>query len=141
MNLVIEVYLILINLGFLFSGIIFSSLMVNIPSFISAFFTNISSESVNFLKKFLFEIPLCKKYWSFFWFFSSSLILDLTESSPSANWISISDLRSAVKDLNQDNSYPSNQMPSLGCNIKWTPGKEPSWFKWIKNFFTHRNMV
>ena len=39
------------------------------------------------------------------------------------------DLRSAVKDLNQDNSYPSNQMPSLGCNIKWTPGKEPSWFK------------
>ena len=39
------------------------------------------------------------------------------------------DLRSAVKDLNQDNSYPSDQMPSLGCNIKWTPGKEPSWFK------------
>ena len=39
------------------------------------------------------------------------------------------DLRSAVRDLNQDNSYPSNQMPSLGCNIKWTPGKEPSWFK------------
>ena len=39
------------------------------------------------------------------------------------------DLRSAVKDLNQDNSYPSIQMPSLGCNIKWTPGKEPSWFK------------
>ena len=39
------------------------------------------------------------------------------------------DLRSAVRDLNQGNSYPSNQMPSLGCNIKWTPGKEPSWFK------------
>ena len=39
------------------------------------------------------------------------------------------DLRSAVRDLNQDNSYPSNQIPSLGCNIKWTPGKEPSWFK------------
>ena len=39
------------------------------------------------------------------------------------------DLRSAVKDLNQDNSYPPNQMPSLGCNIKWTPGREPSWFK------------
>ena len=38
------------------------------------------------------------------------------------------DLRSAVRDLNQDNSYPSNQMPSLGCNIKWSPGKEPSWF-------------
>ena len=26
-------------------------------------------------------------------------------------------------------TYPSNQLPSLGCNIKWTPGKEPSWFK------------
>jgi len=45
------------------------------------------------------------------------------------------DLRSAVKDLNQDNSSPLNQMPSLGCNIKWTPGKEPIWFKWIKKFF------
>jgi len=38
------------------------------------------------------------------------------------------DLRSAVKKLNQNDSYPSNQIPSLGCNIKWTPGKEPSWF-------------
>ncbi len=39
------------------------------------------------------------------------------------------DLRSAVRDLYLDHSYPSNQIPSLGCNIKWTPGKEPSWFK------------
>ena len=43
--------------------------------------------------------------------------------------ISGEDLCSAIRDLNQNNSYPSNQMPSLGCNIKWTPGKEPSWFK------------
>ena len=54
----------------------------------------------------------------------------LDDSRPGNNIpLSGKDLRSAVKDLNQDNSYPSNQMPSLGCNIKWTPGKEPSWFK------------
>ena len=42
--------------------------------------------------------------------------------------VSGEDLRFAVKDLNQGNSYPSNQIPSLGCNIKWTPGMEPNWF-------------
>jgi len=51
------------------------------------------------------------------------------------------DLRSAVRDLNQDNSYPSNQMPSLGCNIKWTPGKNRVGLNELKCFFTHRNMV
>ncbi len=39
------------------------------------------------------------------------------------------DLCSAVKDLNRDNSYPSNQIPSLVCKIQWTPGKEPSCLK------------
>ena len=54
----------------------------------------------------------------------------LDDSRPGNNIpLSGEDLRSAVKDLNYDNSYPLNQMPSLGCNIKWTPGKEPSWFK------------
>ena len=54
----------------------------------------------------------------------------LDDSRPSNNIpLSGEDLLSAVRDLNQDNSYPLNQMPSLGCNIKWTPGKEPSWFK------------
>jgi len=54
----------------------------------------------------------------------------LDDSRPGNNIpLSGNDLRSAVEDLNQDNSYPSNQIPSLGCNIKWTPGKEPSWFK------------
>ena len=43
--------------------------------------------------------------------------------------ISGKDLHYAIKKLNQDHSYPLNQIPSLGCNIKWTPGKEPSWFK------------
>ena len=39
------------------------------------------------------------------------------------------DLRAAVKDLNKNSDYPKSQIPSLGCNIKWTPGKEPDWFK------------
>ena len=39
------------------------------------------------------------------------------------------DLRAAVKDLNKKSDYPEPQLPSLGCNIKWSPGKEPDWFK------------
>ena len=38
------------------------------------------------------------------------------------------DLRFAVKTLTQGNCYPPNQIPSLGCNIKWISGKEPDWF-------------
>ena len=53
------------------------------------------------------------------------------DSSRPGNDISITgeDLRAAVQDLNKNNDYPSSQKPSLGCNIKWTPGKEPDWFK------------
>ena len=53
------------------------------------------------------------------------------DSSRPSNNISINgeDLRLAIKKLNQNDSYPRNQIPSLGCNIKWTPGKEPNWFK------------
>ena len=39
------------------------------------------------------------------------------------------DLRAAIKDLNKNSDYPNPQKPSLGCNIKWSPGKEPDWFK------------
>ncbi len=54
----------------------------------------------------------------------------LDGSRPSNNVpISGEDMRVAIQNLNQDDSYPSNQISSLGCNIKWTPGKEPSWFK------------
>tara|TARA_Y100001970_G_scaffold12893_1_gene14691 strand:+ start:8192 stop:8794 length:603 start_codon:yes stop_codon:yes gene_type:complete len=42
------------------------------------------------------------------------------------------DLRSAIKALVKDQVYSSPQLPSLGCNIKWSPGKEPKWFKSIK---------
>jgi len=53
------------------------------------------------------------------------------DSSRPSNDISITgeDLRAAVKDLNNNGDYPTPQRPSLGCNIKWTPGKEPDWFK------------
>ena len=54
----------------------------------------------------------------------------LDDSRPGNNIpISGKDLRFAIRELNQKNAYPSNQIPSLGCNIKWTSGKEPSWFK------------
>ena len=53
----------------------------------------------------------------------------LDGSRPSNNMpITGEDLRYAVKNLIEDESYPSNQIPSLGCNIKWSPGKEPGWF-------------
>ena len=40
------------------------------------------------------------------------------------------DLYSAIKDIKENYAnYPSPQIPSLGCNIKWTPGKEPDWFR------------
>ena len=53
------------------------------------------------------------------------------DSSRPSNDIPITgeDLRAAVQDLNKNSSYPNPQKPSLGCNIKWTPGKEPDWFK------------
>ena len=54
----------------------------------------------------------------------------LDSSRPSNNVaITGEDLRAAVKDLNNNSEYPNPQQPSLGCNIKWTPGKEPDWFK------------
>ncbi len=53
------------------------------------------------------------------------------DSSRPSNDISITgdDLRAAIKYLNKNCYYPKPQRPSLGCNIKWTPGKEPDWFK------------
>ena len=53
------------------------------------------------------------------------------DSSRPSNDIPITgkDLRAAVKDLNENSDYPNPQNPSLGCNIKWTPGEEPDWFR------------
>lgn len=38
------------------------------------------------------------------------------------------DLRRAVDALVEGREIPSDQVPSLGCNIKWKPGNEPEWF-------------
>jgi peroxiredoxin len=38
------------------------------------------------------------------------------------------DLRRAVDALVEGRELPGDQIPSLGCNIKWKPGNEPEWF-------------
>jgi peroxiredoxin len=38
------------------------------------------------------------------------------------------DLRDAVEAVLAGNRPSSEQVPSIGCNIKWTAGNEPSWF-------------
>ena len=54
----------------------------------------------------------------------------LDESRPTNNVpIDGKDLKEAVNALGKDKVYKATQVPSLGCNIKWTPGKEPEWFK------------
>ena len=39
-------------------------------------------------------------------------------------WVTKEELKALEKGL----PCNSQQVPSLGCNIKWTPGKEPDWF-------------
>ncbi len=54
----------------------------------------------------------------------------LDNSRPSNNVpVTGHDLISAAKAMVSEKDYPSKQLPSLGCNIKWTPGNEPEWFK------------
>ena len=36
-----------------------------------------------------------------------------------------SDLRAALDAVLADTALPADQFPSMGCGIKWTPGKEP----------------
>ena len=38
------------------------------------------------------------------------------------------DLRAALDAVLAGRPVPSEQKPSLGCNIKWKPGNEPDWF-------------
>ena len=38
------------------------------------------------------------------------------------------DLRFAIDSLLADKPISRDQKPSIGCNIKWHPGNEPSWF-------------
>ena len=37
------------------------------------------------------------------------------------------DLRAAVAAVLESRPVPSDQRPSLGCNIKWKPGNEPDY--------------
>jgi len=38
------------------------------------------------------------------------------------------DLRAAIDQVLADASVPTEQKPSIGCNIKWKPGNEPAYF-------------
>ena len=51
------------------------------------------------------------------------------ESRPT-NQIPVSgkDLRFALNAVLRNQEVPFDQKPSIGCNIKWNPGNEPSWF-------------
>jgi thiol-disulfide isomerase/thioredoxin len=39
------------------------------------------------------------------------------------------DLRAALDAVLAEEPVPGEQLPSLGCNIKWRPGNEPEYFK------------
>ncbi|MDJ0745017.1 MAG: thioredoxin family protein [Xenococcaceae cyanobacterium MO_167.B27] len=53
----------------------------------------------------------------------------LDDSRPSNNLpVTGQDLRNAISNVLADKPIPSEQKPSIGCNIKWIPGKEPSYF-------------
>ena len=39
-----------------------------------------------------------------------------------------SDIRKGIDAILQSKPIPLDQKPSIGCNIKWHPGKEPYWF-------------
>ncbi|MHA1946705.1 MAG: thioredoxin family protein [Candidatus Hodarchaeales archaeon] len=38
------------------------------------------------------------------------------------------DLKNAINSLLEGKASPQNQVPSMGCNIKWKPGNEPEYF-------------
>ncbi len=38
------------------------------------------------------------------------------------------DIQFAIDSLLNDETISIDQKPSIGCNIKWNPGEEPSWF-------------
>ena len=39
------------------------------------------------------------------------------------------DLRAAIDAVLEGGAVSQEQRPSLGCNIKWKPGNEPSWYR------------
>lgn len=68
-----------------------------------------------------------------FFLFDSALKLayrgQLDESRPgNGKPVTGQDLRAAIDTLLAGNPVDPNQVPSIGCNIKWTPGNEPAYF-------------
>ena len=54
----------------------------------------------------------------------------LDDSRPGNNLpVKGEDLREAIDAVLQDKPINSDQKPSMGCNIKWKPGNEPSYFQ------------
>lgn len=53
----------------------------------------------------------------------------LDESRPSnGKPVTGADLRAAIEAVRTDGQVKVEQQPSIGCNIKWKPGNEPSYF-------------
>jgi peroxiredoxin len=53
----------------------------------------------------------------------------LDDSRPSnGKPVTGADLRAALNAALQGEGAPAEQMPSIGCNIKWKPGNEPDYF-------------
>ncbi len=52
------------------------------------------------------------------------------DSSRPSNGIPVtgSDLRAALEAVLAETAVPADQIPSIGCSIKWKPGNEPEWF-------------
>ncbi|MDR3402868.1 MAG: thioredoxin family protein [Chthoniobacter sp.] len=47
---------------------------------------------------------------------------------PGAGVLNGADLRAAIEAVLADQPVNPQQMPSIGCNIKWKPGNEPAYF-------------
>ncbi|WP_392435825.1 thioredoxin family protein [Chlorogloeopsis fritschii PCC 9212] len=92
-----------------------------------------------------FQFPLCydesqetaKTYTAactpdFFLFDSDRKLVyrgQLDDSRPSNNKpVTGADLRAAIEAVLANKAVNPNQKPSIGCNIKWKPGNEPSYF-------------
>ena len=47
---------------------------------------------------------------------------------PGSGVLNGADLRAALDAVLADQPVNAEQMPSIGCNIKWKPGHEPAYF-------------
>jgi hypothetical protein len=79
----------------------------------------------------------------FFVFDQAKLLVyrgQLDDSRPSnGKPVTGKDLRAALDGVLAGHSLPSEQVPSVGCNIKWTPGNAPPYFGYEIRFGEPRN--